>query len=223
MGGYGVLTAAGAPLSPAAAALVPGGALSAYALGGPKARDLHIDGLKAVIAISPAGGSAALSFWTAEGLAELRTPTLFIVGDQDRVVGYAPGVKSIFDRAVNAPRDMLVFENAGHSIGMNGAPETMRGRLWDLDWWEDPVWRKERVIAINLHMITAFLDLHVKGDQGRAAYLDLAPSSNEGQWPSAAGAAYDAFSPGGGVAVWKGFQQTHAAGLEFFRAGPAHR
>jgi predicted dienelactone hydrolase len=221
MGGYGVLTAAGAGVSPTAAALVPGGALSAYALGGPKAKDLHIDGLKAVVAISPAGGSAALSFWTPEGLAALRTPTLFIVGDQDRVVGYSPGVKSIFERAVGAPRDMLVFENAGHSIGMNGAPETMRGRLWDLDWWEDPVWRKDRVIAINLHVITAFLDLHVKGDPGRAAYLDLSPSSNDGQWPSAP-SAYDAVSPGGtGVTLWRGFQRTHAAGLEFFRADPA--
>ena len=100
----------------------------------------------------------------------------------------------------------------------------MRSRLWDLDWWEDPVWRKQRVIAINLHMITAFLDLHVKDDQGRAAYLDLSPSSNEGEWPPATGLAYDAFSPGGpGRTVWKGFQQTHAAGLEFFRAAPANR
>jgi hypothetical protein len=97
----------------------------------------------------------------------------------------------------------------------------MRGRLWDLDWWEDPVWRKDRVIAINLHVITAFLDLHVKGDPGRAAYLDLSPSSNDGQWPSAP-SAYDAVSPGGtGVTLWRGFQRTHAAGLEFFRADPA--
>jgi predicted dienelactone hydrolase len=222
MGGYGVLTAAGALVSPAAAGIVPGGALTAYAKGGPKAKDLHIDGLKAVVAISPAGGSAALNFWNADGLAALRAPTLFLVGDQDRVVGYAPGVKSIFDAAVNAPRYMLVFENGGHSIGMNGAPDTMRSRLWDLDWWEDPVWRKERVIGVNLHMITAFLDLYVKGDQTRAAYLDLSPSSNDGKWAAVSGGDYAAFSPGaGGITVWKGFQHDHAIGLEFFRAAPA--
>jgi predicted dienelactone hydrolase len=223
MGGYGVLTAAGAALSPLSSAVVPGGYLSAYALGGAKAKDLHIEGLKAVVAISPAGGSGPVQAWGPEGLKALRTPALFIVGDQDKLVGYSPGVKSIFEGAVNAPRYMLVYKNGAHSIGMNGAPDTMRSKLWDLDWFEDPVWRKERVIGVNLHMITAFLDLYVKGDRSRAAYLDLIPSSNDGVWPQPPkGTPYGGYSPGsGGITVWKGFQRVHSAGLEFYHQEPA--
>jgi predicted dienelactone hydrolase len=222
MGGYGATTVAGAALSPTLAAQVPGGALTPYALGGAKADELHVDGLKALVAISPAGGNDSFHAWDAAGLAKLTTPSLFIVGDQDKVVGYAPGVKSIFEGAVNAPRYLLVFKNGAHSIGANGAPDTMRAKLWNEDWFEDPVWRKERVIGVNLHMITAFLDLYVKGDQSRAAYLDLIPQSNDGVWPVAKTAPYAAFSPGsGGVTVWKGFQRVHSAGLELHHAEPA--
>jgi predicted dienelactone hydrolase len=222
MGGYGVLTVAGAAVSPGAAALVPGGYFKPYGLGGAKTKALRVDGLKAVVAISPAGGGGGFRAWGPDGLAELRTPTLFIVGDQDKVVGYSPGVKSIFEGAVNAPRSLLVFENGGHSIGMNGAPETMKQRLWDLDWFEDPVWRKSRVIGVNLHFITAFLDLNVKGDSSRAAYLNLTPQSNQGAWPNpAASTPYGSFSPGGEGMVWKGFQRVHSAGLEFHHLEPA--
>jgi len=223
MGGYGVLAVAGASLSPVSAAIVPGGALTPYARGGAKIGDLHIDGLKAVVAISPAGGAGPLTAWDPAGMAALTTPSLFIVGDRDQRVGYAPGVKTLFDGAINAPRYMLVYKDGGHSIGMDGAPATMRSKLWDLDWFEDPVWRKDRIIGVNLHMITAFLDLYAKGDKGRAAYLDVIPSSDDGVWPPPApGTAYGGYSPGsGGVTVWKGFQRGHAVGLELFHLEPA--
>ena len=175
------------------------------------------------MAISPYGGRGAPPVWDADGLSRLKTPTLFIVGDQDDVVGYAPGVKSLFEGAVNASRYLLVFKDAGHSIGMDGAPPTMRSRLWDLDWFEDPVWRKERVVGVNLHMITAFLDLYVKGDASRAAYLDLVPDSNDGTWSRPAGAPYADVSPGGAVTLWKGFQQAHSAGLTFRHIEPGVR
>jgi len=225
MGGYGVLTVAGATIDPAAAALTPGGALAAYARGGPRVGALHVDGLKAVVAISPFGGAGPPPVWGAAGLADLKTPSLFIVGDQDRLVGYAPGVRTVFEQAVNAPRDLLVFREAGHSIGMDAAPETMRHKLWDLDWFEDPVWRKARVIGVNLHVITAFLDLYIKDDRTRAPYLQLAPQSDDGVWPfAAAPTTYGAFSPGSGkITVWKGFQKVHSAGLLFEHREPLTR
>jgi hypothetical protein len=98
----------------------------------------------------------------------------------------------------------------------------MRERLWNLDWFEDPVWRKDRIIAINLHMITAFLDRYVKEDAGRAAYLDgLVPDSAAGQWPPGTSGSYEAYSPGSdSVTVWKGFRRRHAEGLELRSAGP---
>ena len=206
MGGYGVLTDAGARLDPALAAMT-GGALTNYVSGAPDAETLKVADLKAVVAISPAGRFGEVSAWGLRGVEGVTAPTLFIVGDADKVVGYDPGVKTIFDREVAAPRYLLTFENAGHSIGMNPAPTQMRGRLWDQDWFEDPVWRKDRVTAIQLHFITAFLGLYVKGETADSAYLDVPePVSNGGVWPARVGEAYDRFSPGSApITVWKGF------------------
>jgi hypothetical protein len=98
----------------------------------------------------------------------------------------------------------------------------MRLRLWDFDWFEDPVWRKRRIIGISLHMITAFLDRYVKDDVTRGSYLDgLIPDSDDGVWPAGAGARYDAYSSGtDGVTVWKGFQRNHAHGLAMLHGVP---
>jgi predicted dienelactone hydrolase len=224
MGGYGVLTAAGASLDPQGAAvkLVPGGLLLPYARGGASRDALVVKGLRAVVAIAPAGGGA-LAAWGPYGLSSISVPLLLIAGDSDRTVDYASGARGMFDAAVNAPRYLLTFKGGGHSIGLNGAPEAMRSRLWDQDWFEDPVWRKERVNAINAHFITAFFDLYLKGDSSRAAYLDVAEiQSDAGVWPAAAPPpAYDAYSPGiAPVTLWKGFQAKHAAGLELLHALP---
>ena len=128
-------------------------------------------------------------------------------------------------RASYLVRYLLTFKGAGHSIGLNPAPSAMRARLWDEDWFEDPVWRKDRVNAISAHFITAFLDVHVKGEADRADYLDVAVAeSSMGAWPVAVPApAYDAYSGGRGeVTLWKGFQRNHAAGLELLQAAVAH-
>jgi predicted dienelactone hydrolase len=221
MGGYGALTAAGAPLSPALGALTHG-ALAPFVSGAPRAQDLKVAHVVAVVVISPAGLFSGGESWSDHGLSAITAPSLFIVGSQDQVVGYDPGVKTLFDQETSAPRYLLTFENAGHSIGMDAAPAAMRSRLWDLDWFEDPVWRKSRVLAIETHFITAFLDLEVKGERDKAAYLDVAePISNHTAWPAKPGEAYDAISSGAAPAtVWKGFQRSHIAGLEL-RFSPA--
>ena len=98
----------------------------------------------------------------------------------------------------------------------------MRTRLWDQDWFEDPVWSADRLVGINLHFITAFLDRYVKDDASRAAYIDgLVPESARGEWPASAAGAYGDYSPGNdGITVWKGFQRQHAEGLELLHATP---
>jgi hypothetical protein len=125
----------------------------------------------------------------------------------------------MFEAATGTRRYLLTFKNGGHHIALDPAPETMRQRLYDLDWFEDPVWRNDRVLAINLHMITAFLDRYVKGDESRAAYLDVpVADSAEGRWPAPGPAHYADFSPGAnGVTVWKGFQHHYAEGLELIQ------
>ncbi|HYM25181.1 MAG TPA: hypothetical protein VEU08_18315 [Vicinamibacterales bacterium] len=222
MGGYGVLTSAGATLDPAGgvAQLVPGGLLLRYARNGADRDAVRVRNLKAVVAISPAGG--ALGAWGRDGLKDVSVPLMLIAGDCDRTVDYATGARAFFDAASETRRYLLTFKGAGHALGLDPVPDAMRERLWNLDWFEDPVWRKDRIIAINLHMITAFLDRYVKEDAGRAAYLDgLVPESAAGQWAPGTGGSYEAYSPGSdSITVWKGFQRRHAEGLELRSAGP---
>ncbi len=165
-------------------------------------------------------GGGVLAAW-GTGLRSLTAPLLLIAGDHDHRVNYLSGARAIFGGAVNARRYLLTFKYAGHAIGLNPTPDAMRGRLWDQDWFEDPVWSKERINAINAHFITAFLDRYVKGDEGRAVYLDMpVAESSDGVWPDAPDPkAYDAYSPGApNVTLWKGFQRKHAEGLELLQA-----
>lgn len=227
MGGYGVLTAAGATLDPTGspAHTVPGDLLQPYVRGARLQDAVMIDGVKAVVAISPAGGGT-LAAWGAQGLSGIKAPLLLISGDRDRTVDYASGARAIFDAAVNAQRYLLTFKGAGHSMGLNPAPDAMRQRLWDQDWFEDPVWRKERLNAITAHFITAFLGRHVNGDETLATYLNVrVADSSKGLWPAnVPPLTYDAFSPDAAeVTVWKGFQRRHAEGLELLQAAPTER
>ena len=129
----------------------------------------------------------------------------------DRTVGFEQGPAAMFAAAVHSDRYLLVFRGAGHSIGTDPAPAEMRTRLWDLDWFEDPVWRKDRINAISLHFVTAFLDLHLKGDASRTAYLDVrTEESDKTAWVGPA-APYDAISQGGDNPTWKGFPRSHQA------------
>ncbi len=222
MGGYGVLTSAGAALDPSGPLMhiVPGGLLLPYARGGAGRDAILVKGLKAVVAISPGGGTSRA--WGQDGLAEISAPLLLIAGDADRTVDYASGARAFFDAATGAQRYLLTYHHGGHNLGLAPVPEAMHGRLWDLDWFEDPVWRKDRIVAINLHFITAFLDRYVQGDASRAAYLDgLEVESSAGTWPAERGARYDAVSPGtDGITLWKGFQRRHAEGLQLLARPP---
>ncbi len=210
IGGYGAAEAAGAEPSACLTALT-----------GP-ARAQTVESLKAVVLISPMTRVGSCEVWGDKGAAAIRAPTLLIAGDRDRLVGYRPGVETLFERETGAARYLLTFHGAGHSIGMNPAPPQMRATLWDQDWFEDPVWRKDRVIAIELHFITAFLDGTVKGQAARHAFLDVPQTeSDDGVWPERPGIPYAAYSPGRPAStVWPGFQRNHDTGLSL-RFAPA--
>jgi len=214
MGGYGVLTAAGARLDPAEPSFgaLPSHWLDRYEPGGSEQGALSAGDVKAIIAIAPAG-KTPFSTWGKDGLAGVRVPLLIIAGDADRTVGFKPGPADIFAEALNASRTLLVFKEGGHSIGVDPVPAEMRDSLWDQDWFEDPVWRKDRVTATSLHFITAFLDLHLKGDASREAYFQVSnPESDKSPW-SDSETRYDAVSQGGPNTAWKGFVRNHQVGL----------
>ena len=222
MGGYGVLTSAGAVLDPDAPFVkgVAAGLLLPYARGGDHQDRVLVNGLKAVVAISPCCGRAMS--WGHDGLKGVHAPLMMIAGDKDFTVGYADAARAFFDEAVNSNRYLLTYAGGGHHLGLNAVPDSMRGTLWHLNYFEDMVWRKERVLGVNLHMITAFLDRYVRGDESRASYIDgLVEDSNAGQWPTAT-EHYDTISPGtGGITVWKGFQRGYAVNLELLHRLPA--
>ncbi len=225
MGGYGALATAGAPYSKQALAmrLVPGGYFSSLTEANAAFSASRPKQLKAVVAISPWGGQPPYNSWDAEGLAQIRVPLLFIAGDHDDVADFDRGIRPTFDKAVNSDRCMLVYENARHNVGGNPPPPEALHAFTTREFFDEPVWRKDRITAINQHFVTAFLDLYLKGDQSRRAYLHLAvEKSNDGKWPLERGqSAGAAFSDG--ATYWKGFHRRWALGLEMrcYAAGQA--
>jgi hypothetical protein len=165
-----------------------------------------------------------MNSWDAAGLAGITLPSLFIVGDQDDVSGYEGGVKRAFEGAKNSERCLLVYENARHNVGGNPAPEGIALDFTARESFEEPVWRKDRIVAINQHFATAFLDFYLKGDETRRAYLHPgAARSADAAWPLKPGQPTGAkFSDGAG-GYWKGFQRRWALGLQMhcYAAGEA--
>ena len=219
MGGYGVLAAGGATLDPAGGLVtrVPGGLLAPYARGGALSAALVVPAVKAIVAFAPAGG--AFGAFGAAGIAGIKSPLLLISGDHDLTVDYTSGARAYFDQAINSNRYLLTFLGGGHAVGLGPAPPEMRTDLWNQDWFEDSVWRKDRLISISLHFVTAFLDRYVKDDASRRAYIDgLVVESSAGRWDAPQGTPWSARSPGGDVTLWKGFQRRHATGLSLVHA-----
>jgi predicted dienelactone hydrolase len=213
LGGFGVLTAAGAALDLGAPSFqaLPAPLRERYAAD-LRASGIDGKGIRAVVAIAP-GGRTPFPAWGESGLSGIRAPLLTIAGDADRTVGFENGPARIFADAVNSDRTMLVFKRGGHSIGADPVPPEMRDSVWNEDWFEDPVWRKERIVSISLHFITAFLDLHLKGDATRAEYLQVAnEDSDQSPWTGPDGP-YDAISAGAPNTAWKGFVRNHQVGL----------
>ena len=221
MGGYGVLAAGGATLDPAGGLVsrTPNGLLAPFARGGALSSSLLAPNVKAIVAFAAAGG--AFGAFGAEGMQGIKVPLLLVAGDHDLTVDYTTGSRAYFDQAINANRYLLTFLQGGHALGLGMAPPEMRDDLWNQDWFEDPVWRKERLMAISLHFMTAFLDRYVKDDASRASFIDgLVVESGKGTWDAPQGTPWNARSPGGEVTLWKGFQRRHATGMTLMHAPP---
>ena len=223
MGGYGALASAGAGYNKKSGlqSFVPGGYLADWTADSPKFQALDRSAIKAVVAIAPWGEQPPQSAWDGAGLAGIHIPSLFIVGDHDDVADFEHGVKPAFEQAIHSERYMLVYENARHNTGGNppvpGNTLDYRG----IEGVDEPVWRKERITAINQHFITAFLDLYLKGIENRRAYLKVPTvKSDDAKWDVPAGPHDDSVLSTGvdarGNPFWKGFQRRWALGLEMY-------
>lgn len=173
MGGFGALATAGAGYDPGGPFYrrIPGDLLADQT----EDRARPVDGLKALVLIAPWGGQLANRGWTPAALSRVNAPTLVIAGDQDDVAGYADGVQGLYNSLTGADRRMLLFANARHNLVGADAPAAARTAFSAFEAFEEPVWRKDRLRAINAHFIVAFLDLTLKGDASRAEYLRPLP------------------------------------------------
>jgi len=204
MGGYGALNTVGAGISAAAVAYVPGGKLAVNQQGKPQYEAARDPRIKAVVAFAPWGG--AHKVWDDAGLAGVRTPLLFISGDQDDVAGYQDGVKQLFEKTVRADRYLLTYVGGRH----NSAPNPPSPAHWsnpdDFQSYSEPVWDSRRINNINQHFVTAFLGIQLK-QQPLQAYLELPPLQADGTIKEDAG-------------LWKGFVKRAALGLEWRHLPP---
>ncbi|MFN5243617.1 MAG: dienelactone hydrolase, partial [Novosphingobium sp.] len=168
------------------------------------------------VTLAPWGGQPGAMAWQDAALANLRKPLLLIAGDQDDVVGFERGVKRLFQAALGADRYLLVYREAAHNIAGNPVVVPLDADFPTIEFLADPVWRKDRIDAINTHFISAFFDLHLKGDDSKRRYLDVpTPFANQGQWPSTFGQQWGGMTAGDNQpGYWRGFQRRWARGLE---------
>ena len=215
MGGYGALASAGAGYSSKSMGhdSVPGGYFQAWEAGSEQYRARLRKEVKAVVAISPWGAQPPYSAWDFDGLAGIRIPTLFLAGDQDDISNFAAGIEPAFEKAIHSERCLLVYQNARHNIGGNALPPDLPASFLTHEFFDEPAWRKDRIMAINQHFITAFLDLNLKGDESKRSFLHVTPAlSNDGKWPLPPGKSVgDKVSDG--TDYWKGFQRRWAVGM----------
>ncbi len=214
MGGYGTLITAGVPVDPAAPAYAQVPAATRAQL--PRVDAGLAQRIKAVVAMAPWGAQPSAMVWDEAALGTLKTPLLLIDGDQDDVVDYQHGVRRIFTQAKGSDRYLLVYREAAHNIAGNPVTLPDSADFPLIEFTADPVWRKDRIEAINEHFILAFLDRTLKGLADRTRYLDVpTPIADDGVWPLAFGQ-----QVGGKMAgddqprYWRGFQRRWARGLE---------
>jgi hypothetical protein len=127
-------------------------------------------------------------------------------------------VRWIYDNLTSSDRYLLVFENARHNIVGAEAPAAAFGSFSEIERWDEPVWRKDRIRAIDDHFIVAFLDRYLRRDKSMDSYLNpTVPHSSDGTWPrqqgQPAGNIYAGHDPAS-ANYWKGFQRRWALGLE---------
>lgn len=214
MGGYGSLITAGVPLDRGAPAYAQFPSFARAMLPDP---DPAIGKrIKAVVALAPWGGQPGAMVWSDTALTTLKAPLLLIDGDQDDVVDFKLGVKRLFQAVSGTERYLLVYREAAHNIAGNPMLVPDDADFPTIEFTTDPVWRKERIQAINEHFISAFLDLHLKGDTYKRNYLKVpTPYANDGQWPSVFGQQWGGMRAGDSQPdYWRGFQRRWARGLE---------
>ena len=223
MGGYGALVAAGARVADDGMAYryVPPQAMARHAAALSSADAALRDRVAAVVAFAPWGAQPAFGALKPAGVKAIKVPTLLVAGDQDDISGYADGTRAVWEAMSTAPRWLLTYENARHNIVQNAPPAGLPAGFRSWEALEEPVWRRDRLLDINRHFVTAFLDRQLRGDAAAEKWLNLAtPRANDGAWPVPFGTPASGQFAGvaqGPITHWTGFQRRWAVGLRLER------
>ncbi len=217
MGGYGALIYAGAGVTLLSTQFdwaPPQSLLERNMQGGPEHESISDDRVKAVIAFAPWGNNTG--FWDPEALGNIEKPLLLVAGSVDDVSQYS-ALRDIFDQTTGTTRHLLTFENANHNAGATmPAPVESYSLPADDDGWfpfghyADAVWDTTKMNNVSQHFITAYLDLHLKGDTPKADYFDLIPIGNNAVWSVDDDGDFTEEHT-----YWKGFRPRSAFGLMF--------
>jgi predicted dienelactone hydrolase len=219
MGGYGAVNNLGAGYSETGVSFLgspPNRLLQDFAASNPDFADTLDPRIKAGVPIAPWGMNNG--FWDADGLAGLTVPSLFVAGDVDTTSGYENGIKAIFDQAVNSDRYMLVYKNSGHNAG---APMPLPVEFYGREdqtgsgHYTDGVWDNLLMNNILQHFVTAFLDLHLKGQSAQREYLDILEDGAEAVY-----SLNHEGIPNPQHTYWKGFAPGRAVGLKMLKGQP---
>ncbi len=172
MGGYGAIITAGGGVTEASVGYAwggPHGTLGIHQAGSETHNALPDERIKTAVAFGPWGMNTG--FWDAEGLSGIRIPMLFIAGSQDDTSLYEKGVRAIWENASDLPHALLTYENAGHNAGAP-MPAPTESYYFNEDkgfniseHYTDAVWDTARMNNIAQHFVTAWMDLHLKGDE----------------------------------------------------------
>lgn len=219
MGGYGAIITAGGGVTETSVGYPwggPHGTLGIHQEGSATHDALPDERIKTAIAIGPWGMNAG--FWDAEGLAGIEIPMLFIAGSDDTVSLYEGGVRDIWEGATSVDRALLTFDGGSHNTAAPiPAPEESFYFNPDLGFdvsehYTDAVWDTVFMNNVAQHFVTSWLDVELKDDAEKSAFLDLVEIGSEGVWsPNPDGTFADDHT------YWAGFEVGTADGLRFER------
>ena len=222
MGGYGALASAGADYDYESSTYdaVPSDAMAPV-----RAEAAKPAPFDALVTFAPWGGQPDNRVWSAAGLADISVPVLLVAGSEDDVSNYSEGVRWIFDNLTGTNRHMLVYRDARHNIVGNAFDLPVDAPFRAVEFVNEPVWRKNRINGINQHFVAAFLDLTLKGDAQKAAYLNVPTvNSNDGAWDVSFGEQLNGTMAGDDQPdYWRGFQRRWALGMEMHRKAAGER
>lgn len=129
----------------------------------PPTSDPRVD---AMILLAPATGP----LFTDESLAQITTPTMFLVGTNDLTTPHEPNVITTAENLNAQPEIIGLFENAGHYLFLESCPQIAIS-LGLYDSCSDDVWDMQRGHDLINYLATAFFLSTLQGDSTAAAAL----------------------------------------------------